>query len=302
MDYPHLQSVELLHHPAASLRLRPHTKNNYSHIRNIVYAEANGVGLVMDIFQPTGSSSNLGVLDIVSGGWHSDRTMLNEHIGFGLIDALCEQGLTVFAVSPGSLTLYTGLEMIEHVHAAIRHIKGYADQYTIDPEHLGIIGVSAGGHLAAQATLTVQKAHPYPRDPWQQQDTHVKATALFFPPSDLLDYNGMPITRFKLEGIDLTRLLFHNGTAGKSKEDIEKRLIELSPARMRPKHPPPFMIVQGKKDSVVPWEQAEKLAAGLRRAGGEVRILYNEDGDHLWPGIEQEIKQTVQWLYKKIRM
>jgi len=302
MDYPHFQSIELLHHPAASLRLRPHTKNNYTQFRNVVYAEAHGVGLVMDVFRPITSSSNLGVIDVVSGGWHSDRTMLNEHIGFGLIDALCDRGLTVFAVSPGSLPLFTGIEMTLHVHAAIRHIKGYADIYSIDPNKLGIMGVSAGGHLAALAALDPQKAPPHPRETWQQQDTRIKAAALFFPPSDLLDYNGVPITHFKLEGLDLTRLLFRDGSSGRSDSEITKRLTELSPARMMPLQPPPFMIVQGKKDMVVPWQQAEKLAATLRCAGGEVHILYNNNGGHLWPGIAHEVEQAVTWLFERIRI
>ena len=295
------QTLELLYQPAATLRVRPHTRNNYRHIRNVVYAEAHGVGLIMDVFQPISGARNLGVADIISGGWHSDRTLLNEHIGFGLIDALCERGITVFAVSPGSLPLFTGLEMMHHVHVAIRHIKAHADVYAVDPNRLGIMGVSAGGHLAALATLNPVVPRPHTRpEPWQQQDTSVKAAALFFPPSDLLDYSGASILRFQLEGLNLTRLLYRDGIVGRSDKEIEQRLEALSPARMTPHAPPPHMIVQGKQDYVVPWQQAEKLAATLRHAGGEVQVLYKEDGGHVWPGINKEVDTAAQWLLETL--
>jgi len=300
VNYTDIQSVELLYHPAASLRLRPHTRNNYLQYRNIVYAEAHGVGLVMDVFIPKAASCGLGVIDVVSGGWHADRTMLNEHIGLGLIDTLCEKGITVFAVSPGSLPLFTGAEMLRHVQSAIRHIKGYSEMYDIDSRRLGIMGVSAGGHLAALAALSPEKASTYPREPWQNQDTRIKAAALFFPPSDLLDYGGAPITAFKLEGLDLNRLLFHQIEGSKSDIETTKRLIALSPARLTPMNPPPFMIIQGKKDLIVPWKQAEKLAETLKKAGGEAILVYNESGGHLWPGIEAEIQQAADWICAKI--
>ena len=294
------QAVELLYHPAASLRLRPHTKNNYQHFKNIVYAEAHGTGLVMDIFQPVSSASGTCVVDVISGGWHADRTLLNEHIGFGLVDALCEQGITVFAVSPGSLPLFTGKEMVNHIHAAIRHIKGYAACYDVSPDTLGIMGVSAGGHLAALAALTPQHAASYARDPWQHHDSRIKAAALFFPPADLLDYGGVPITEFAIEGLDLARLLFRGDIRKKSQPEIAECLTALSPARITPVYPPPFLIVQGKKDMVVPWEQAEKLAKTLRDAGGETSLVYNDTGGHLWPGIEKEIAMAADWIKKKL--
>jgi hypothetical protein len=111
--------VEILYRPAASLRVRPKTRGNYVQHCNLVYAEAHGIGLVMDVFTPKQNASGLAVIDVISSGWLSDRTTLNEHIGFGIIDALCERGITVFAVSPGSVTLFTAGEMVRHVQAAI---------------------------------------------------------------------------------------------------------------------------------------------------------------------------------------
>ena len=288
--------VELLYRPAAILRMRPRTRGNYRQHCNIVYAEAHGVGLVMDVFQPLGTPSGQAVVDVVSSGWHADRVILNEHIGLGLIDALCERGITVFAVSPGSLALFTGLDMVRHVHAAIRHIKNTAEAYGVLPDRLGLLGVSAGGHLAALAALAPRKGSPAAHDPLRRWNTDVAAAAVFFPPTDLIDYDGMRFDRFQIDEIELASLLFHGGTGGKNEDEIVQRLTELSPARMPLQTPPPFLIIQGKADPIVPWQQAERLALSLQRAGGDVRLIYNETGGHLWPEISREVDDAAAWF------
>lgn len=296
MDTSPFHPVELLYRPAAILRIRPRTRGNYTHQCNIVYAEAHGVGLVMDVFQPLGNASGLAVIDVISSGWQTDRVILNEHIGLGLIDALCEKGITVFAVQPGAVTLFTGAEMVRHLHAAIRHIKNGAKRYAVQPDRVGILGVSAGGHLAALAALTPRKGRAQAHDPLRRWNTDVAAAAVFFPPSDLVDYGGARFDQFQIEDVDPAALLFHGGKAGRAETEILEKLTELSPARIPVSTPPAFMIVQGKADPIVPWEQAEKLAQSLRRAGGEVNLLYNETGGHLWPDIGREIEAAAAWI------
>ena len=288
--------VEMLHRPAAYLRMRPRTRGNYTRLFNEVYAEAHGVGLVTDVFHPEGPAAGLAVIDVVSGGWHADRVSLNEHLGLGVIDALCDRGLTVFAVSPGSIDLFTGSEMTHHVQAAIRNVKSNADRYGIDPRHVGLMGVSAGGHLASLAALTPKKGRSAAHDPLRRWSTEVACAAVFFPPTDLLDYHGMRFDRFRLEGLDPGRLLFREGVSGHSDAEIVEKLTALSPARIAMHEPPPFIIVQGRQDPIVPWEQAEKLAEALRRAGGTVNLVYHETGGHLWPDIQGEIETAAAWL------
>lgn len=293
--------VEILYRPAASLRVRPKTRGNYVQHCNLVYAEAHGIGLVMDVFTPKQNASGLAVVDVISSGWLSDRTTLNEHIGFGIIDALCERGITVFAVSPGSVTLFTAGEMVRHVQAAIRHIKNNANHYGIKAEPLGLLGVSAGGHLGALAALSPKHGRPGAHDPLRRWNTDVAAAAVFFPPTDLVDYGGVRFDRIRVEGLELGSLLFRNGTEGVEEKALLDTLTALSPARIPLHHPPPFLIVQGKADPVVPWRQAEKLAASLRGASGSVRLIYKEDGGHLWPDIGVEIEEAAQWMDATLR-
>ncbi len=297
---PHDSAVEMLYRPAALLSMRPKTRGTYTQHRNVVYAEACGAGLIMDVFYPLRNASGSAVVDVIGSGWMADRIALNEHIGLGAVDALCDRGLTVFAVSPGSVTLFTGLQMVHHVHAALRHIKHHGADYGIHPRRIGILGASAGGHLAAMAALTPQPGHPAARPPLRRWATDVAAVAVLFPPTDLVEYGSARFDQIQVEGFDPGRLLFRDGLDGKSEAEVLEKLTALSPARLPVATPPPFMIVQGKKDLIVPWKQAEKLAAALRRAGGLATVRYHETGGHPWPDIHKDIGDMACWLDERL--
>src|SRR5688572_6302328 len=128
----------------------------YLHRENIVYGEVHGVGLLMDIFTPKGESNDLGIIDVISGAWHSDRGKIGEHVRAQTFDILCEKGYTVFAIRPGSLTKFSVPEMVENLNLGIRWVKQHSDEYEIDPKRLGLMGASAGGHLACLAAITAE--------------------------------------------------------------------------------------------------------------------------------------------------
>ncbi|MBI2431973.1 MAG: alpha/beta hydrolase [Candidatus Hydrogenedentes bacterium] len=278
--------VEQLYVSSAALRLRPKTSGKYRRTIRYVYAEAHGIALVMDIFAPLDHGNGFGIVDVVSGAWHSDRVRLNEHIGLGAIDAFCERGFTVFAVLPGSVTKFTGFEMVEHVHAALRHAAAHAPEFAIDPAALGVLGASAGGHLAALATLARPETHvPRPA-----------AVGLFFPPTDLVDFGGRAFDFSQSAGLPRSRLLFEDGLAGHSRQEILDAAERLSPARQVHRRPPPTYLLHGSADPVVPLEQSEKLAAALRAAGGHVELVVKHGGGHPWPDIRNDIAAMADWF------
>ena len=64
-------------------------------------AKLHGVGLLMDVFTPTGEANGLGIVDVISGAWHSDRGKIRDHMRAQTFQILCAKGYTVFAVRPG---------------------------------------------------------------------------------------------------------------------------------------------------------------------------------------------------------
>ena len=130
----------------------------YVQHKNLVYREVHGVGLVMDVFVPKGAKNGCAIVDIASGAWHSSRDKIRDHKRSQTFDLFCERGFVVFAVRPGSITKFNALEMVENTKAAIRWIKEHADEYQIDPASLGLMGASAGGHLACLTAVTADAA------------------------------------------------------------------------------------------------------------------------------------------------
>ena len=309
MTGPEPFPVEILHRPGAVLRMRPKTRGTFVTAQTQrVYAEAFGTGLVMDVLRPAKAANGAAIIDVVSSGWQSDRVVYNEHLGFGLCDALCARGFTVFAMLPGSSNLFTGPEMVRHVHAAIRHVRAHAAEFGIDPVRLGLVGASAGGHLAALAALTPQAGRPESRDAWRRPGSDVSAVAAFFPPSDLVDFWGVRLDRFQVEGMDVPGLLFRGGLSGRTEREILARLEELSPARVAARFherhpdtvPPPLMLFHGAVDRVVPLEHSERLRDAWRSVGGRAELRVHEGADHAWTDNGAELEATAEWFEKNL--
>ena len=148
--------------------------------QNIVYAEAHGVGLVMDIFTPNGHRNGLAILDVISGGWDSSRSKVRDHERAQVFRILCSRGYTVFAIRPGSLSRFSIPDMVKHIETSIIWVKERADNYGIDPNRLGMMGASAGGHLASLVAVTNGNSDVNPGN----DKATVKAVAVFFPPTD----------------------------------------------------------------------------------------------------------------------
>src|ERR1051326_8754971 len=130
------------------------SQGSYDQKIDVVYGEAYGTGLLLDVFTPKQNANGLGIVDVVSGAYYSNRGKIRDHIRAQVYTTFCAHGYTVFAIRPGSRPRYTVLEMAEHVQTGIRYVKTHASEYEIDPERLGLTGASAGGHLATLAAVT----------------------------------------------------------------------------------------------------------------------------------------------------
>src|SRR5580704_6073135 len=74
----------------------------YKQQKDVVFGEADGVGLPMDIFTPLGKRNGFAVIDVVSGAWYTDRGKIRDHERGQFFQIFCGRGYTVFAIRPGS--------------------------------------------------------------------------------------------------------------------------------------------------------------------------------------------------------
>jgi acetyl esterase/lipase len=182
--------------------------------------------------------------------------------------------------------------------AAVRWLRARSPELGIDPERIAVWGESAGGHLAALLGLTAG-------DPELEGDvgvtgpaSDVVAVAAWYAPSDLVGFTADAGT----DPADATtrEALLLGGTAV-SRPDVAAQaspLTHVSPAA------PPFLLLHGSADRLVPCAQSERLYAALVEAGAEVELDVYEDADHMWldaPRIAaQAFDRTVDVLRRRL--
>src|ERR1700693_2446789 len=127
---------------------------SYKQQKDVVLGEADGVGLAMDIFTPVGKRNGLAVIDVASGAWYSDRGKIRDHERGQFFQIFCSHGYTVFAIRPGSRSRFSAPEMVQNLRKGIHWVRDHAGEFGIDPDHMGLCGASAGGHLACLALVT----------------------------------------------------------------------------------------------------------------------------------------------------
>lgn len=263
----------------------------YVQHKDVVYADEHGVGLLMDIFVPKGEKNGHGIVDVASGAWHSDRGKIRDHERAQFYQIMCGKGFTVFAVRPGSITKFSGQEMLANLNAGIRWVKAHAAEYGINPDELGLTGASAGGHLATLAMVTAD------------EKTRVKAVAVFFPPTDFLDWGGKPrelASGGRGNGV-MRALAFPPGQAeGKKPEEMAAALKAISPALLVKPGLPPYLTIHGDADPAVPLQQSQKMVAALKAAGDSAELIVKPGGGHPWPTINEEVAVIADWFVKHL--
>jgi acetyl esterase/lipase len=157
---------------------------------------------------------------------------------------------------------------INDCKAAIRWLRANAKTYNLDPERIGVWGASAGGHLAALMGTSGGVEDLEGKGGDADQSSRVQAVVDFFGPTDFLqmDAHAVPGARLKHDSPDSpeSRLI-----GGAIQENVEK-VGRANPIKYVTKDAPPFLIVHGEQDPLVPCHQSELLYEALKQARCDV--------------------------------
>jgi acetyl esterase/lipase len=262
--------------------------------QDVIIAQSHGLAVPMDIFTPTGDKNGRAIVDVASGAWHSDRGKIRDHQQARFYDILCARGYHVFAVRPGSISRFHAADMVANIETAIRWVKEHATTYSIDPEKIGLTGASAGGHLASLTGLKTSRAG--------EQGARVAAVAVFFPPTDLVEWAGEAVDPHSDGRINqiAARLAFPEGLDGLDDVEIKEKLTLISPARQAHADAPPFLLIHGDADPVVPLAQSEALRDALQAANVPVELIVKEGGGHPWLTIPEEVAKLADWFDQQL--
>jgi acetyl esterase/lipase len=139
----------------------------------VAYANHDGVELAGDLYLPKTPKAAPALVAVHGGGWVQGARNVFQHWG----PYLAARGIAVFSISYRLATkTKTFPEAVQDVLAGVQFLRGKAGGFGIDPQRIGLLGASAGAHLAALAALSGKKfACGYPGDPFASTDASVKA-------------------------------------------------------------------------------------------------------------------------------
>lgn len=239
-----------------------------------IYGRKDGMALTLDVVRPA-EPNGIGVCFMVSGGWNSMWFPPQQFIRDSLYQSLLRNGYTLFLVRHGSAPRFKVPDAVDDVRLAIEKIRKNAQEFGVDPEKLGALGGSAGGHLSIMLGTT--------GEPKQR----VAAVASYFPPTNLNGYVDDPKYRR-----DFPALVF------------DRNLVDaMSPELHATSDDAPILMVHGDQDTLVPLSHSEKLKAKLDEQKVANHLLVIENAGHAFTGEDKKNAEqaVLDWFNKHLR-
>ena len=240
---------------------------------NVVYGEAGGQKQLLDIFypnmrQPVGGKTFPVVLCVHGGAW---REGSKADMGV-LVVALTKSGFAV--VTPGYRLFHPEKHpeniypaQLDDVQRSVRWLRAHAGKYGLDPERLGAVGFSAGGHLVSLLGTIDTRDNSDPT--LADYSSRVRCVVDVFGPSDLTrDYSHLKLGTHSVQ--DLV-----DDFLGRDRPEAALAAVrrEASPLFHVTADSAPFLILHGDQDTIVPVENSRDLHKALEAAGARSKYV-----------------------------
>ena len=220
------------------------TNIHAANLKDVEYGRAGNLSLRFDAHIPDGKGPFPAVILVHGGGWvRGDRTSVEplfeplSHAGFAWFSVSYRLAVDVLKDPKAAMTQLGAAE--GDVRRAVAFVKEHAAEYRVNPNRIALIGESAGGQLAAMAAL-----RPDP-------DGAVQGVVAFYSPTDLATLartsSWIPDSvRDAIKGTFWDTILM----AG---------LTKFSPINWVSESAPPFLMIHGSDDNLVPFAQSERF-------------------------------------------
>ncbi len=234
--------------------------------KDVVYRVYQDTSLKMDLYFPEqrGTQSPL-IIYIHGGGWYSGDKATG--IGLNNMPELIRRGYVVASINYRLAPRYVFPAQIEDVEYAVDFLRTNAATYRIDPAHVGVMGESAGGHLAALLGLSDERQWLDGTRDEVTQSPRVQAVVDMFGPSDLK-------LTFEQHWSMLIEHVFN--TSDPESETIKRA----SPVTYVSKQAPPFLILHGDRDNQVSLNQSQELYGKLKAESDPATLVVVKNADH----------------------
>lgn len=251
--------------------------------KNVSYCGTNNPDQTLNITTPAGDAVNTPIVAYIhGGGWrqgYKDNSLIRTYA-----PQFLRHGIAVADIGYRLKTPHPYPEQNNDIACALHFLTDNQKRYGIDMTKLVLFGDSAGGQLAASAALSVTTAkYPYPR------------------PVGVIDFYGVT---------DFTKIV------SSPRPDKNARLYlgalyaqdasAASPVTMVTADAPPFLIVHGDKDNVVPLAQSQELYDTLKSHGVDTQLYvipgvkHSFVGPELAPNVYERLRDMIDQFVQRV--
>lgn len=215
----------------------------------------------LTLYRPAeGKATGAAVVVCPGGGYGGLADHENKPIG----EWLAAHGITGIVLKYRLGPRYHHPVMLGDAARAIRYVRAHAADWKLDPKRIGVLGFSAGGHLASTIATHFDEGKPDASDPIDRVSSRPDVAVLIYPV------------------ITLTAPSTHVGSLRNLLGDTpDPDLLKLlsNETQVSAKTPPTF-LVHSVADTVVPPENSLLFVQACRKMGVPVELHLYEHGPH----------------------
>ena len=246
----------------------------------IVYARVGERDLLLDAILPTGSGPHPAVLVVHGGAWRSGNRMQLR----GYANALAERGFACFAIDYRLAPAHKFPAQIDDCREAVKWVRKNASNYNLNPDKLGAIGYSAGGHLVCLLATTGEP----PSAENGNIDTRLQAVVAGGAPTDFRNMpDGGQWAEYWMGGnLTTTPEKFYNASATAFVDKLD----------------PPIFFFNGTSDQLVPVAWSKSCHDALKACGVRTELHTIEGAGHMFAAMNQTaLTKAYQFLESELK-